>query len=249
MRIRPQTRATLTGLQVLFTCSSIGSCAGMLLAYQAGNPELARALRIIACLSPVLLALVCGAHATWYGRWLFLGLLCCWLGDRLLGTYGFLPGLLAFLLGHMAFAIASLARGISLKPFAVASGVLTLAAGAVLLWLYERVPPERVAPVLAYLFVISLMAAFASGASWRHRAPLLAIAASVFYVSDLFVARGMFVQYDYLNSVVGLPLYFGSLVLFALSIPGATGKGSRGPLPRVVECCEEHDAIHEPEVP
>lgn len=242
-------RHTLTGLRVLLACSGLASCAGMLLASQTGNPELGRILRIVACLSPVLLALVCGAHATWYGRWLFLGLLCCWLGDRLLGTSGFLPGLLAFLLAHVAFAAASLARGIDFKSFAAACALLSLPAGAVLFWLHDRVPPERVAPVLAYLFVISLMVAFASGASWRHRAPLLAIAALVFYISDVFVARGMFVQRDVLNSVVGLPLYFGSLALFALSIPGASGRDAHGPLARVVDCGEEHDAVHEPEVP
>ena len=232
---KPHMRYARLGLRVLFACAAAASCIGMLMAWSAGNRELGRILRLVACVSPVLLALACGAAASWYGRWIALGLLYCWFGDRLLGSHGIVRGLLAFLLGHIAFAAASLVRGIAFKPFAIACAALLPPAGAVLLWLHEGVPRHHMAPVVAYLTVISLMVAFAVGASWRHKAPLLVIAAVTFYVSDLFVARSMFVQRDALNSMVGLPLYFGSLVLFALSIPGAGKDAANEGPPRMVE--------------
>ena len=63
------------GLRVLFACAAAASCIGMLMAWSAGNRELGRILRLVACVSPVLLALACGAAASWYGRWIALGLL------------------------------------------------------------------------------------------------------------------------------------------------------------------------------
>ncbi len=228
-------RYTLIVLRVLFACAAVAGCIGMLVAWSADKGPMARVLRQVACAAPVLLAVTCGAFSSWYGRWVFLGLLYCWLGDRLLGSHGFVAGLLAFLLGHIAFAAASLARGVSGKPFAIACAALTLSAGAVLVWLYARVPPHRMAYVLAYLTVISLMTALAVSASWRHKAPLLAAAALTFYASDLFVARGMFVQRDILNATVGLPLYFGSLVLFALSLLSAREDEVKQVRPHMVE--------------
>jgi len=45
------------GLRVLFACAAAASCIGMLMAWSAGNRELGRILRLVACVSPVLLAL------------------------------------------------------------------------------------------------------------------------------------------------------------------------------------------------
>jgi len=211
----------LIGLRVLCVCGTAAGCAGMLLAWSAGNGELARVLRFVASISPLSLAAACGALATWYGRWTLLALAYCGFGDWLLASHGFVPGLFAFLMGHVAFMAASLARGIDTKPLAMSCAALMLPACAVLAWLHGRIPSQHIVPVLAYLAVISAMVAFAVGASWRHKAPVLVLAACTLYVSDLFVARSTFVRGGLINAVLGLPLYYAALVLFALSTLGA----------------------------
>ena len=127
------------------------------------------------------------------------------------------PGLIAFLIGHIAFITAFSVRGVSVKALALAGAALTIPACAVLVWLHSEVPSKHLAPVIAYIIVISLMAAFAFATSARRTAPLITLGALAFYVSDLFVARTTFIQGGFINALLGLPLYYASLVLFALS--------------------------------
>jgi uncharacterized membrane protein YhhN len=44
------------------------------------------------------------------------------------------------------------------------------------------------------------------------------VGASLFYLSDLFVARNRFVKKEYVNRLVGLPLYYTGQYLLALSV-------------------------------
>jgi uncharacterized membrane protein YhhN len=73
--------------------------------------------------------------------------------------------------------------------------------------------------VSAYIAVISVMvlaavsAALADAVAW-----MAAVGAVLFYLSDLTVARHRFVQTDFVNRAVGLPLYYAGQVLIALSI-------------------------------
>jgi uncharacterized membrane protein YhhN len=191
-------------------------CGGMLLAWMTGNGAFVPALRYGASASAVGLALACG-FGTRYGRWIIVAVMCCFAGDWLLAERGFLPGLIAFLIGHIAFITAFSVRGVSVKALALAGAALTIPACAVLVWLHSEVPSKHLAPVVAYLCVISLMAAFAFATSARRTAPLITLGALAFYVSDLFVARTTFIQGGFINALLGLPLYYASLVLFALS--------------------------------
>ena len=42
--------------------------------------------------------------------------------------------------------------------------------------------------------------------------------AFLFYLSDLFVARNQFIQRDFINRLIGLPLYYLGQFLLAFSI-------------------------------
>jgi uncharacterized membrane protein YhhN len=96
--------------------------------------------------------------------------------------------------------------------------VLLLAAWLVDRWLRDRVEAGMLAPVRAYIVVISIMLCLAFGA-WRAGAsPLLLLGALSFYLSDLSVARDRFVQQDFFNRLWGLPAYYLGQLCLAMSV-------------------------------
>ena len=75
----------------------------------------------------------------------------------------------------------------------------------------------HVLPVLAYVVIITLMVALASGMSWRWGMWAAVLGALIFYVSDIFVARERFVSPGPINGLIGLPLYYAGQLLLAWS--------------------------------
>jgi uncharacterized membrane protein YhhN len=73
-----------------------------------------------------------------------------------------------------------------------------------------------VAPVYAYMAVISVMLVTAAGAApsslWTF------VGAAMFYASDLAVARGRFVAPGLQNQAWGLPLYFAAQLVLASTV-------------------------------
>jgi uncharacterized membrane protein YhhN len=162
----------------------------------------------------VLLAVASGALATSYGRVILIALLCCAAGD-VLGPRNFLMGVAAFLLGHLMFTTAFFMRGISGRrlivtlPFVLASTILILP------WLYPHVSASDRLLVLAYIAAISIMLIVAGGASAHPTGRLILIAAALFYVSDIFVARWKYVSQDQFNGIFCYPLYYAACTCFA----------------------------------
>jgi uncharacterized membrane protein YhhN len=164
-------------------------------------------------------AVACGAFESDYGQTLLVGLALCALGDALLlppgQTLWFQLGIGAFLLGHVSYAIAFLRLGPDVLALALSAIALTLFASRVLVWLRPHVPGEFKTAVVAYVIVISAMAAVAL-ASVAAGAPAgVAIGALLFAASDISVARERFVEAGFTNSVWGLPAYFGSQMILA----------------------------------
>ena len=165
-------------------------------------------------------ALAVGAAASGYGRALLAALVLSFAGDLFLlspGRAAFLGGLGAFLVGHLAFAVAFLVRGAGLGWSAVALVPLVALALAVARWLLPRVDPGMRAPVTAYIVVIVCMVALAVGCAVRSGAPIVAVAAVLFFLSDLSVARDRFVAPGFANRLWGLPVYYVAQLLFAWS--------------------------------
>lgn len=161
-----------------------------------------------------------------FDRLVFAGLMLSAIGDVALiprGRRWFLSGLVAFLLGHVAYVAAFNLRApvASLHPAML--GVLVLAATWVFLYLRPHLGAMLV-PVVAYMLVITLMLAGALAVASAHSHPAgwrLALAAGMFYISDVTVARDRFVTGPrFANRVAGLPLYYAAQFLFALSIGG-----------------------------
>lgn len=187
---------------------------------EAGAPHMRRPVKMLASTGFIAVAVSAGALDTAYGRWVLLGLTCCWLGDLLLtfdSRAHFLAGLTAFLLAHVIYGLAFTVRGIAAVGVLLSIAPLFAAGAAVFRWLRPHLEPALRAPVLAYVVVISLMVAAAFGTvahdpDWR-----IAAGASFFYVSDVAVARNRFVAPEFTNRAWGLPLYYAGQMLLALS--------------------------------
>ena len=166
-------------------------------------------------------ALAAGAADSAYGAWVLAGLCLGALGDVLLelaGRIWFLAGLGAFLLAQLTYIGAfATVEPHALVAVIVAAGLLVPAA-VVTRWLWPHLGREMRGPVVAYIAVITAMVAAAAGAVAGEGPVAAAPAAVAFYVSDLFVARDKFVARGFANRLLGLPLYYGAQVVFALSV-------------------------------
>ena len=76
---------------------------------------------------------------------------------------------------------------------------------------------------MAYILVISAMVVGAAAAFGSTQIPLsgrlfVMFGALFFYFSDIFVARDRFLKNQFLNRLVGLPMYYLGQFLLAFSI-------------------------------
>jgi uncharacterized membrane protein YhhN len=147
--------------------------------------------------------------------WFVVALVLSLAGDvfLMLPDDRFVPGLASFLLAHVAYVIGMVVAG--LEPAGVIVGlVLVVAAGAavgrtVVLRL-RRTEPAMLAPVVAYMGVISAMVVCAVGTG---RAFAIA-GALFFYVSDALIAWGRFVKaYDWGRLAVMVTYHVGQALL------------------------------------
>jgi len=160
-----------------------------------------------------------GAMDTPHGQAMLVAFALSWLGDVLLigkTKTAFLLGLVAFLAGHLGFVAAFVIRGTHPTVTAMAFGGLMLPAVGVLRWLWPHVPSNLRGPVVAYVVVISTMVA--ASVSLVGVDVLIVIGAVAFYLSDICVARHRFVQPEFLNKLVGLPLYYVAQLILAATI-------------------------------
>ena len=169
----------------------------------------------------VAIAVSAGATASPFGWALLTALGFSWLGDvALLGKSdaSFRSGLVLFLLGHLGFCGAFVVRGIA--PVGVVLGAVATLVPAVAIyrWLARWVHGSMWIAVRAYLVVIGSMVALSIATTWSQGSPLFILAATLFFTSDLLVAREKFVATGAVNRIVGLPLYYAAQLLFAATL-------------------------------
>jgi len=195
------------------------ACAGLVVG-EAFAPRARLFVKPLASLGFVSTALALQVHLLPHGGWLLAALIACAIGDLLLlpekQPAAFVAGMLAFGVGHALFAVVF---------FGLGAGWWTLVGAALMApvpWLVWRRLAQHLGrlrePVRGYMGIITVMVASALGlvlAAPSQRTALLAVAAVLFFVSDLFVARHRFVQRAWVNRAVGLPLYYGAQLLFA----------------------------------
>ena len=160
-----------------------------------------------------------------YYYWLLAGLIFCLGGDVFLALPQkpmFLVGLISFLLGHVLYVFGFLSL-VSISAWVQVSTVVVIGISTVVfIWLKPHLG-SMLGPVIVYVLVISLMligalAVFNSDGIGTRGRMLVVTGAILFYLSDLFVARNRFVKKEYVNRLVGLPLYYMGQYLLALSV-------------------------------
>ena len=167
----------------------------------------------------VALGLMRADFSSTFDLWMVTGLILGMAGDVLLiETRTFRLGLLTFLAGHGAYIVAfDKAQSWSTWSLVV---LLPLIIAAVLVgcWLWPHASSMRGA-VLAYIVIISLMAWGGITLSISGSLPITAgVGATLFFLSDLAVARHRFVKTAFLNRAIGLPAYYAGQMLLALTI-------------------------------
>ncbi len=206
----------MTAFTVLFAAVFT---AALVWAEAAASPAL-RWFKMLASTGFIAVALSAGALSSSYGKVVLVALVLAWLGDLLFtfaSRQAFLGGLVAFLLGQVAYSIAFGTLGVNPVVGAISAIAVAIIAVFVWRWLAPHVG-DMAAPVVAYVVVISVMVVLAFGAFGNGAAWLIPVGATLFFVSDLFVARNKFVAPGTVNRVWGLPLYYLAQVLLALSV-------------------------------
>ena len=160
-----------------------------------------------------------------YYHFVLLALAFCLAGDVLLALPQkkmFLFGLISFLCGHIfyIFALFSVAQ---INRLTLAGSLIGLViSGGIYLWLRPHLGSMQ-KPVLVYVIVITIMVCGAwsilgdSDIVRQGRIIVFAGALS-FYFSDLFVARDRFLKKEFLNRLIGLPMYYMGQFLLAFSV-------------------------------
>ena len=93
-----------------------------------------------------------------------------------------------------------------------AAGVITLR------WLWPHLSAADRPPVVAYVLVIVVMCAAATGSSRAFGSLVPVVAAACFMASDVAVARDRFVVRSVANRLWGLPLYYFAQLLLAWTV-------------------------------
>jgi uncharacterized membrane protein YhhN len=160
-----------------------------------------------------------------YYALILLGLMFCLGGDVFLALPQkkmFTMGLFSFLIGHLFYIVAFFYAGQMNLWTWVGSGMVLLISGGVYIWLWPHLEAMKI-PVLFYVVIISVMVAGAWTILGDPGLPLYGsitvfVGAFSFYLSDVFVARDRFIQKDFINRLVGLPMYYGGQFLLAFSV-------------------------------
>ena len=166
----------------------------------------------------VLFAVYLDALESVHGKALMVALLCSWVGDLLLlpgKSRLFLYGLVSFLLAHIAFALCFIQRGIDTGQLLLPGAGVGFLVLIISYWLLPHVEQEMKLPVLGYMAAIVVMVILAFATHHHLSNAAIPVAACLFLVSDLFVARDRFVKKEAWNRIIGTPLYFGAQMIFA----------------------------------
>lgn len=220
------------GLHLALAATCVASCGALIYAEYRGHRCLRIAGKLVASTAFVLLGLSSmepgiSPHPE-FSVAIVIGLVFGAIGDGLLlgrGKQWFTGGLVAFLLGHIAYvlAVSFLEPPPTWLPLAGPLAALPMiVGGAALVHLWPKLGSMKV-PVILYVITIVTMVIAAIAAargptmSEPHRYFFLA-GASLFFVSDLAVARDRFVARTFANKAWGLPAYFTGQLLIAWSL-------------------------------
>lgn len=160
-----------------------------------------------------------------YYYYLLTGLVFCFGGDFFLALPQrkmFLLGLVSFLIGHLFYIPAFITVAQTNILTWIGTIMVIAISGGVYFWLRPHLGDMKVA-VIFYVIVITIMVSCAfsllGDSSLNRPGRIVAFAGAIcFYFSDIFVARNRFVKKDFLNRLIGLPMYYTGQFLLAFSV-------------------------------
>ena len=177
---------------------------------------------------------------SWYGMFITIGLVLCLVGDASLYYKSFIIGSSSFLVAHIAFIIAFFtlrasrcdpageyacgARhgffgAISWCRLAVSIPVMVLITVGLAFWILPGVKnAAELVLVPCYMVVITTMVIFSGGIRDTRMRAIVFLAAVLFFISDIFVAEGRYVNVIEETSYYCYPLYYAACFLFAWSV-------------------------------
>ena len=176
-------------------------------------------LKPLAALGFILIAIFGGAIYWKFGQIILAGLIACAIGDVLLlsreSPLKFKLGMAAFAIGHLLYTYAFI-RHFDFQMGGIQYGlaILPILAGlGYFLWIKNKLPSDFKVPVAVYSVIIIAMVITSMGVPiW-----MIPVAAILFAISDMFVAKDRFVDDTPKNALAITPLYFGAQALFALA--------------------------------
>lgn len=163
--------------------------------------------------------LMSGVHVQEGGWFLLAGLSLSVIGDVFLVSEKkiyFLMGLSSFLFAHVAYCGAFIVLKKNMTTTLIAAPLVFLVGFFVARWLWPHVDAKMRKPVVLYIATICTMVTLSFGVMLNGGGHLT-IAAVLFMISDVFVARHRFVKTEFINRLYGLPLYYGAQIIFATS--------------------------------
>jgi len=216
-------------LNSLILVPSVIMLSGLLYFEYRENRKGLLPVKILLSTSFIIAAMVQPHPISGYYHFLLAGLVFCLGGDVFLALprkMMFLFGLFSFLIGHI-FYILSFFYVARLNLWTLAGSLTVLIVSfCIYLWLKPHLDSMNV-PVIFYIIVITVMLCGAwsvlGDPNLNLSGRIMVFAgATIFYVSDVFVARDRFIKKEFLNRLIGLPMYYAGQFLLAFSI-GALG--------------------------
>jgi len=204
---------------------TVVALAALLTGERTARPLLVWVFKPLASVGFIGAAIANGAFDTGYGNAVFMALVWSLIGDVLLiprdSRPSFMFGLVGFLMAHVGYVVAFTLLGVAIPWLAISGALLIGPAFYTFRWMRPHLPRGMAGPVALYVLVITVMVASAV-ATWPSAGkPVVLLAAGLFYLSDLAVARQRFVAPGFVNRAVGLPLYYAAQLLFAWSVTPA----------------------------
>lgn len=194
----------------------------LLVADLNGKEKIAGLLKI---LTSVCMVIYCGLQvyesSNLYAYLVFTGIFFGLLGDIFLipkSKNSFLIGMAAFLVGHILYILAFLQYSFSPVKWLVALILISFAMYAVFNWVKASLRGVLKIGVAVYMATLATMCSLALSVRIEDALTLVGFGATLFMVSDFFVASHRFKRPHFLNRLVGLPMYYAGQFILASSI-------------------------------
>lgn len=133
-------------------------------------------------------------------------------------TRFFAAGMVAFALGHLSYILAFAHYSINYIELLVGFVVLLLPLYFVIKWLWKDIPQKLRWPVVGYVLILTAMTATAMAVRIDGQLTLMALGATLFLISDFFVATHRFKGKKFIDKAIGLPLYYSGQFILATTL-------------------------------